>query len=67
MNKHKSLIIRILATFAVAGICYAAYLIGDLKAIFGKDVNYLQWLMIEIIILSLYPSSINSKNDSKGS
>lgn len=67
MNKHKSRIIRILATLVVAGICYVAYLIGDLKSIFGKEVNYLQWLMISIIILSLYPSPINSKNDSKRS
>jgi len=67
MKKYNIVVIRVLSTFAISAICYGAYIIGDLESIFGKSINYLQWLMISLIILALFPSPINSKNDPKGS
>jgi hypothetical protein len=67
MTKYKSLLIRVLSTFAISAICYGAYIVGDLESIFGKSIDYIQWLMISLIVLALYPTPISSKNDSKGS
>jgi len=61
----KDVIKAILVVLATSGLCYLFYLVTGLAEKFG-DMNYLNWLGVNLIANLLNPYNKIIKDDAKG-